>query len=316
MNPRFWRNWRVWPLWAIWAACAARVVANWTRLPLTVVSNFSAAGAPNGWMPKLAFVGIDLAVLLVEVVIFSLVLPSARRPIEKVAVWLHAFAYAVTGVVAGAFWLAIDYNLGRRHASFGAIAWAALAGAGAGLILGLTRPRQKARAGLAPPPLTNALGVEVHRSRLIAAMAWAVAGVALAVAVVLWAAAAREAGTAHLLVPIALVPLAVALAMAYIAFLTGAGFRYVVYPTALRIQWGPKALGTVAAGDITSLAIEPIRPLAQFGGWGVRCRGADRAYIWKGRRAVRLTTREGRIFLGSGEPERLLGLLRQMEGLA
>jgi len=67
--------------------------------------------------------------------------------------------------------------------------------------------------------------------------------------------------------------------------------------------------------DISETRIVAFRPLADFGGWGIRHAGNTTAFILAGRRGVRLTTRPGKQYvLSSPNPEQLAAAIRIASG--
>jgi hypothetical protein len=58
--------------------------------------------------------------------------------------------------------------------------------------------------------------------------------------------------------------------------------------------------------DVDAVDLESFSPLADFGGWGIRCKKGTWAFFFTGNRGVMLRTRAGRRFvIGSDHPERL-----------
>jgi hypothetical protein len=105
-----------------------------------------------------------------------------------------------------------------------------------------------------------------------------------------------------------------ALVVAYFMWLIWSGFQYRVLPSGLEIAGPLGRLGFVPARDIVAVEVQEIRPLRQFGGWGIRGIGSRRAYISEGRQAVCLRLRHGEVFLGHADPERLRRHLLAMVG--
>jgi hypothetical protein len=71
----------------------------------------------------------------------------------------------------------------------------------------------------------------------------------------------------------------------------------------------------LALSDIVETRVETLRPLANFGGWGIRRRGNTWAYIFRGNRGVRLQTRAGSEYvIGCNEPEKLAAAIRAGTG--
>ncbi len=84
-----------------------------------------------------------------------------------------------------------------------------------------------------------------------------------------------------------------------------AGFRYTVWPSGLEISVPGWRLAFIPADSITTVEVCDVRPLRDWGGWGIRGSGRRRAFIWDGRRAVRLRGAHGEYLLGHEKPERL-----------
>lgn len=73
----------------------------------------------------------------------------------------------------------------------------------------------------------------------------------------------------------------------------------------------PLGLGRrIVLTDIAEATAITYRPLADFGGWGIRFGSQGTIYSTAGNRAVRLVTRDGaRVLIGSARPEALLDAL-------
>jgi len=93
------------------------------------------------------------------------------------------------------------------------------------------------------------------------------------------------------------------------------GIRVSVDSGELTVKYGVWPwLARIALGPVTSCRAVTYRPLAQFGGWGIR-RGAGgiRAYTARGNRGVLLTLNEGRrVLIGSDAPEALVEALGRL----
>jgi hypothetical protein len=100
-----------------------------------------------------------------------------------------------------------------------------------------------------------------------------------------------------------------ALALVPVAAWLVAGFRYRLHAAGLEVCAPGLRLAWVPAREITGVEVVAIRPLRDWGGWGVRGSGAHRAFIWDGRQAVRVRTLQGEIVLGHDDPERLARML-------
>ena len=67
--------------------------------------------------------------------------------------------------------------------------------------------------------------------------------------------------------------------------------------------------------EIVDIRVETFRPLADFGGWGIRRAGNTRAFILRGNRGVRVQTRIGKEYvIGSNEPEKLADAILRGDG--
>jgi len=72
---------------------------------------------------------------------------------------------------------------------------------------------------------------------------------------------------------------------------------------------------SISYEDIRTTESVVYRPIAEFGGWGVRGRGRRRAWTARGDRAVKLALADGReILLGSDHPQRLEERIRTVAG--
>ena len=61
----------------------------------------------------------------------------------------------------------------------------------------------------------------------------------------------------------------------------------------VEIRFRPFMRRRIGRSEITDMALVTYRPLREWGGWGIRMRGADRAYTMSGDRGVRLTLAGG-----------------------
>jgi hypothetical protein len=103
-----------------------------------------------------------------------------------------------------------------------------------------------------------------------------------------------------------------AIAGAYIAAMGLTGFTYRVTTRGIEIRGVLGPLAYVASNDIRSFSLENVRPLRDFGGWGIRGPNSDRAYILGSGRVVSIVHANGRLHLGADHPEALMALLNRM----
>lgn len=95
------------------------------------------------------------------------------------------------------------------------------------------------------------------------------------------------------------------------------GLTVLVQETRIFLHLGrmPLIRTKIAFADIRSLRSVEYRPIAEFGGWGVRGFGRRRAWSARGDRAVALELLDGReILIGSDHPQRLEERLRTLAG--
>jgi hypothetical protein len=85
-----------------------------------------------------------------------------------------------------------------------------------------------------------------------------------------------------------------------------------VRPDAVQIRFGWVYSKTLPIADIARAEARVYRPVADYGGWGIRGMGRRRALNARGNRGVLLTLREGStLLIGSQQPRELLAALAQ-----
>lgn len=68
---------------------------------------------------------------------------------------------------------------------------------------------------------------------------------------------------------------------------------------------------TISLSEIVEVHAESYSPLREFGGWGIRGLGNNRALNMQGNQGVRLTLNDGsRLLIGSGRPDELETAIR------
>lgn len=86
-----------------------------------------------------------------------------------------------------------------------------------------------------------------------------------------------------------------------------------VYPDRIDIHLWPLARRIIPAADIASVAARDYRPLREYGGWGIRGFGSNRAYNVSGDQGVELALTNGnRVLIGSQRPEALATAIERM----
>ena len=128
---------------------------------------------------------------------------------------------------------------------------------------------------------------------------WVIVGLmVLALPVVLMAALAAAAP--NLMVRLVLVLPILLLVMAVI--MAWSGFHYIFSNPGLEIRTLGFRLPTIPVSQIRDYAVDTWSPAA---GYGIRGVGNTRAYLWS-KKGVRIHLWDGEVFLGHGEPERLV----------
>jgi hypothetical protein len=85
-----------------------------------------------------------------------------------------------------------------------------------------------------------------------------------------------------------------------------------VGPDAVQIRFGWIYSKTLPIAEIARAEARIYRPVADYGGWGIRGMGRRRALNARGNRGVLLTLREGStLLIGSQRPRELLAALAQ-----
>ncbi|MDX1492752.1 MAG: hypothetical protein R3253_01665 [Longimicrobiales bacterium] len=95
------------------------------------------------------------------------------------------------------------------------------------------------------------------------------------------------------------------------------GLTVLVQETRLYLYLGsyPVIKRTVPYGEILGMECREYRPIAEFGGWGVRGMGKKKAWTARGTRALVLTlTGDRELYVGSDHPQRLEERIRTVAG--
>jgi hypothetical protein len=96
------------------------------------------------------------------------------------------------------------------------------------------------------------------------------------------------------------------------------GLRTTVTRDAVTVHFGTPGIRVLklAVSDIEQVTVRPFRPLAEFGGYGIRVGRTSTGYFLKGGSGVELVPRSGRRrLIGSDEPHRLAEVIRIAAGL-
>lgn len=115
-----------------------------------------------------------------------------------------------------------------------------------------------------------------------------------------------------------IVPATVALVVMGLVWVFLLGLTVVVRTDSIEVGLGKgwPIRTTIDLTEIETLESVTYRPLREFGGWGLRGSRNRRAWTARGDRAVVMTLTDGRrIYLGSDNPERLEGRIRNALGM-
>ncbi len=272
-------------LWLVLPLTALQYWSVWDQLPGKMATHFGATGQPNGWMARETSLIFALVVTTLVLVTLTWALTRVRKP--DVLAWsLLAMLYVVMGALFSINVAMLDYNLyGRPLNIVPALAVVFIAA------IAVTAIALASKRGVELPRHGDVVEAEeVHGSVL-----WASVFIVLT---------AVELGV------IALIPLRglrwvmalPALLLLGAAGLAWSGFHYRFSGHGVEISTLGFRLHSIPVENIRAYAIAPWNPM---GGYGIRGIGERRAYVW-GNIGVRIMLSDGEVFLGHGEPERIM----------
>lgn len=88
-----------------------------------------------------------------------------------------------------------------------------------------------------------------------------------------------------------------------------------VYPDRVEIHMKPLSNRVIPSGEIAGVAARTYRPIREYGGWGIRGIGSNRAYNTSGDQGVQLVLTNGnRILIGTQQPDALAAAISQIAG--
>jgi len=262
----------------------------WDQLPASMATHFGASGAANGWMSRETSLIFSLVLVGFLLLTFTWGLMRVRKP--DVLAWsLLAILFVVMGVLCSVNAAVLDYNLYSHPVNVVPVVVIVFVAAFAltGIALGAKRGT-----GL---PQDNALAEEVHAGRLWALGLAFLTAIEIALMLAIFVRGLRFV----LALPVLLLLGVTALAWS--------GFHYRFTAHGVEISTLGFRLRSIPLQAITAYAVDGWNPL---GGYGIRGIGERRAYVW-GNRGVRIHLKDGEVFLGHSEPERIvndLNLLR------
>jgi hypothetical protein len=258
-----------------------------------MATHFDAANRPNGWMSRETALLYGLGITVFLLTIFTIVLYVTLRKQEVTLLsWaLLAFFSLVVTLIYRVNSGLVDYALYRRNVDVAPL----MIGVPIGIVILVAIFLATARG--APLPFSDLIAEERH-----AQPAWALVFIAPLI-VEFWLVTI----TSNVLVRLGAT--LVGLVLLGVAAFAWSGFRYYFTRHGVEIRSLGFRLRSIPAGQIEQYAVQPWNPL---GGYGIRGIGSRRAYVW-GNRGVQIKTSGGEIFLGHGEPERLVRDLDRMK---
>lgn len=280
-------------LWLALPLTALQYWSVWDQLPGRMATHFGAAGQPNGWMTRETSLIFALVVTTLVLVALTWALTRVRKP--DVLAWsMLAMLYVVMGALFSVNVALLNYNLhGRPLNLVPALAVVFIAA------IALTAVALASKRGVELPRYADVVEAEeVHGSLLWASVFTVLTAVEVGVIAVIPLGGLRW---------VMALPALLLLGAAALAW---GGFHYRFTGHGVEISTLGFRLRSIPLQNIKAYAVAPWNPM---GGYGIRGIGERRAYVW-GNTGVRLMLSDGEVFLGHGEPEKImqdLNLIRQ-----
>ena len=269
--------------WLALPGMAIMYAFYWKQMPPRIATHFGVNSQPNGWMSREASLAFSLLLAGVLAAIGSLRL-SRFKKVDPGAWSLLTFFYTMQWLLLYVNYSIIGFNVEGRPVHATPVVLVGTVAAISIIVIALLSRRGKE---LSAQP---ALASETHASPLLA--------LGLGAAGVTFLALGSE-------IPIPPARLACGLAVVLMIFgatLAGSGFQYVFSPAGVEVRTLGFRLRSIPSAEIRNYAVDRWSTL---GGYGIRGLGNCRAYVW-GNRGVRIQTSEGEVFLGHGQPEKLV----------
>jgi hypothetical protein len=282
-------------LWLALPLTALQYWSVWDQLPGRMATHFGAAGQPNGWMTRETSLIFAMVVTTLLLAALTWALIRVRKP-DLLAWSLLAMLYVVLGALFSINIEVLRYNLyGRPLNIVPALAVVFIAA------IALTAVALVSKRGVELPRHADVVKAEeVHGSLLWASVFTVLTLVEVGVIAVIPLGGLRW---------VMALPALLLLAAAALAW---SGFHYRFTGHGVEISTLGFRLRSIPLENIKAYAVAPWNPM---GGYGIRGIGERRAYVW-GNTGVRLMLSDGEVFLGHGEPERImqdLNLIRQSQ---
>jgi len=274
-------------MWVALPVIVLRYWQAWDRLPARMVTHFGAGGRPNGWMSPSGSLTFSLILLTIMLAVFAGILLYAlrrMRQLDSTAWALLGLFYVIVAVITFVCDSILRYNLSQTAIPIGMIGFAVCAAIFVFTVVFLSAQRGTALAS------ADVFCEERHASRPFALIFILPAAAMIVSAVIVPIPAVKLALTAGILV------------LAGCAALAWDGFHYLFSSAGVDVRTLGFRLRSIPAAGILNYAADRWNVM---GGYGIRGLGDRRAYVW-GNSGVRIKTREGEVFLGHREPERIV----------
>jgi Protein of unknown function (DUF1648) len=294
MDSKFYRGLTA-MLWLALPLTALQYWSVWDQLPARIATHFGVSGQPNGWMAR--DTSLIFAMVVTTLVLLSLTWALTRIRKPDVLAWsLLATLYVVMGALFSVNGAVLNYNLhGGPLNIVPALAVVFIAA------IAVTAVALVSKRGIELPRHAEVVEAEeVHGSALWALVFTVLTAVELGVIAVIPLSGLRW---------VMALPALLLLAAAALAW---SGFHYRFTAHGVEISTLGFRLRSIPLETIKAYAVAAWSPM---GGYGIRGIGERRAYVW-GNTGVRLMLSDGEVFLGHGEPGRImqdLDLIRQSQ---
>ena len=272
-------------LWLALPLTAVQYWWVWDQLPSRMATHFGATGQPNGWMTRETSLIFAMVVTTLVLVALTWALTRVRKP--DVLAWsLLAMLYVVMGAMFSINVAMLNYNLHGRPLNIGP----ALAVVFIAAIVVTAVALASKRGAQLPRHADVVEAEEVHGSLLWASVFTVLTAVEVGVIAVIPLGGLRW---------VMALPALLLLAAAALAW---GGFHYRFSGHGVEISTLGFRLRSIPLENIRAYAIASWNPM---GGYGIRGIGERRAYVW-GNTGVRLMLSDGEVFLGHGEPDKIM----------
>ncbi len=269
--------------WLALPVMALMFASVWPQLPVRMATHFDLANHPNGWMSREETLLVLLGLATAFAITATWITSRVTEP-DPTAWGLVAVFYSMQAILIWAEHALIAYNVSGDALNVGPIVLLGMISAVLLVVLALAARRGESL------PTGKVFATETHAS------------LALAIAMGL--------PTIALIAVIAAVPIpglrfALGLGVALMfagAAMAATGFHYVFSAAGVEIRTLGFRLRSISAPEIQSYAVDRWN---WTGGYGIRGVGNRRAYVWSNK-VVRIQTNAGEVFLGHGDPQRIV----------